>query len=120
MSFDARPGDRDRSTTARASSPSSRSLPTRHACVSCWKRVRLELAAARQARLDATREREIHVVAAEQQMIADGDALVAPPPIRVAALAATAMSEKSVVPPPMSHTSTTSPAASAAAATVGA
>ena len=50
--------------------------------------VRLELAAAREPRLDATGEREIHVVAAEQQVIADGGALVHAAADRVAALTA--------------------------------
>jgi hypothetical protein len=55
--------------------------------------------------LEQARERQIHVVAAEQDVLADRDALER----QLAVCSATAMRLKSVVPPPMSHTSTRSP-----------
>ena len=62
-----------------------------------------------QPRADRVRQRQIHVVAAEQDVIADRDPLER----QVAASASpTEMSEKSVVPPPTSQTSTTSPTVS--------
>jgi hypothetical protein len=53
-----------------------------------------------EARLDRVGERQVHVVAAEQDVVADRDA--GEPPRRPRR--STAMSEKSVVPPPTSNT----------------
>ena len=55
--------------------------------------------------LEKSRKREIHVVAAEQDVLTDRDTLER----QVASRSPTAISEKSVVPPPTSQTRTRSP-----------
>jgi hypothetical protein len=61
--------------------------------------------------LEQARQREVHVVAAEQDVLADGHALER----QIAVPLRTAIRLKSVVPPPMSHTSTRSPTSRAGA-----
>ena len=77
MSFEPRPGDRDRralrACCRRAAAPSRRARRARARC-SCQRSSSCALARVELLR-DDVREREVHVVAAEQDVIADGDAL---------------------------------------------